>query len=56
MLIKWNLGQKSIIRDKILNSIVLHLYVPKNMASKYTKEKLAKLAKNRHIHNHSGKS
>ena len=40
--------------DEILNSVVLHLYVPKSMVSKYTREKLAKLAKDRQIYNHIG--
>lgn len=40
--------------DEILNSVVLHLYLPKCMVSKYTREKLAKLAKDRQIYNHSG--
>ena len=40
--------------DEILNSLVIHLYVPENMVSKYTREKLAKLAKGRQIYNHSG--
>lgn len=40
--------------DEILNSVVLHLYVPKSMVSKYTREKLAKLAKDRQIYSHSG--
>lgn len=52
MLIKFDLGQKSITRDKetfhnvkILNSTVLHLYVSKNLASKYIRQKLTKLTK-----------
>lgn len=52
MLIKFDLGQKSITRDietfhnvKILHSTVLHLYVSKNLASKCIRQKLTKLTK-----------
>lgn len=47
---------KGIHNGKILNSVlqevttVLHLYVPKNAISKYTKLELTKMTKNRQIH------